>query len=163
MKRLLLFGFIALLPGTAETLPRLSFSKLLEDSSAVVHGRVVRHWTAWDANHEFIWTHYELRPTEILRGRRVGSYTISEPGGIIGEIGLNVSGSVPFTDGEEVVAFLHQVPNGFLRVTGGTQGKLLVVNTVAGKSVSGAPHLLRSTDMEHLKSAIRSELRQEAK
>ena len=119
MKPLLLLGFIALLPGTAETLPRLSFSKLLEASSAVVHGRVMRHWSAWDANHEFIWTHYELRPSDVLHGRTAASYTVSEPGGVVGEIGLNVSGSVPFNDGEEVVLFLRQVPNGLLRVTGG--------------------------------------------
>lgn len=156
MKRLLFISFIALLPGTAGTLPRLSFSKLLEASSAVVHGRVVRHWSAWDANHEFIWTHYELRPSEILHGARAASYTISEPGGVIGELGLSVAGSVPFTDGEEVVVFLSTMPNGLLRVSGGAQGKLIVVNSITGKSVRGAPHILRTSDMERLKSTIRS-------
>ena len=163
MKRLLLFGFIALLPGTAGTLPRLSFSELLDASSTVIHGRVVRHWSAWDANHELIWTHYEVRPSEVLRGRRAASYTVSEPGGVVGEIGLNVSGSVPLIDGEEVVLFLRHMPNGLFRVTGGPQGKMQVTNTVAGKAVTAAPHVLRPIDMEHLKSAIRSGAVKEAR
>lgn len=156
MRRLLLLSVVALLPGTAGTLPRLSLSQLLEVSSAVVHGRVVRHWSAWDANHDLIWTHYELRPSEVLHGRTAPVFTISEPGGVVGDIGLKVSNSVAFTDGEEVVVFLRTTPVGFLRVSGGLQGKLRVTNTFAGKRVQGELQILRPTDMETLKSRIRA-------
>lgn len=163
MRRLLLFFVVALLPGTAGTLPKLSLSELLDRSSAVVHGRVVRHWSAWDAGHEFIWTHYELRPSEVIHGRTAPAYTISEPGGIVGDVGLKVSNSVSFVDGEEVVVFLRTTPSGLLRVSGGPQGKLRVVNTYAGKMVRVESQIFTTT-LEALRSTIRSTAaRREAK
>jgi hypothetical protein len=148
--------FFALLPGTAGTLPKLSLSKLLDASSAVVQGRVIRHWSAWDGDHQFIWTHYELRANEVLVGRNRQTFTISEPGGVVGEIGLQVSNSVPFTDGEEVLVFLHGMPNGMIRVTGGSQGKFRVFTTFAGKKIRGEAHVFRGADIDGLKSAIRT-------
>ena len=156
MKKLLLLFIIALLPGTAGTLPKLSLSQLVDSSSAVLRGRVTRHWSAWDADHQLIWTHYEVRTSEVFRGRNAPSYTISEPGGVIGELGLRVSNSVPFADEEEVIVFLKRMPNGMLRVSGGTQGKLRVVNTFAGQQLRGQAHIVQGLNLEEFAKAIRS-------
>ena len=156
MKRLLLVLYIAVLPGTAGTLPKLSLSELVDRSSTVLQGRVTRHWSAWDADHHLIWTHYELRTSEVFRGHNAPSVTISEPGGVIGELGLRVSNSVAFKDGEEVVVFLKSMPNGMMRVSGGPQGKLQVINTFAGKQVRGERHVTRGLTLDEFVKTVRS-------
>jgi hypothetical protein len=119
--------------GTASAAPTRTVKQLASTSEAIVHGRVLRQWSAWDASHETIWTHYVIEPVEVLRGGARSTYTISEPGGVVGDVGMDVSESVPFAAGEEVLVFLKRVPNGMLRVTGSAAGKYTVSREAAAK------------------------------
>ena len=134
--------------------PPRTVRELAAASVAIVHGRVVQHRSAWDDAHQTIWTHDLIEPVDVLRGDAGKTFTVSEPGGVVGDIGMEVSESVPFGDGEEVLVFLKRVPNGMLRVTGNSAGKYVVSRAAAPKSTrsfaADPPELAR------LKSEIRA-------
>ena len=118
------FGASAML--CAAVFPRLTAEELTAQSPVIVQGTVVRSWVAWDANHRFIWTHYEISLSDVIRGPRAASITVSEPGGELDDVGQRVSGSISYTPGESDILFLFQTPGGYWRTMGGPQGKFVL-------------------------------------
>ena len=124
-------GFMAsaliLLPmASATTLARLSFEELTDKADLVATGTVTRSWTAWDAEHKYIWTHYEMSVAGGLKGNLARTVEFAEVGGMVDGVGMNVVGSVAYQTGEHVMVFLTRQPNGYLRTTGWGQGKYTV-------------------------------------
>ena len=107
----------------ATSVPSLSFEELTDRSEQVVTGRIARSWTAWDTEHRYIWTHYELTVSATHKGSAAATVTFSEPGGVVGIEGLAIAGAVGYLTGERVLVFLQRMPNGYLRTTGWSQGK----------------------------------------
>lgn len=105
--------------------PRLSLETMIDRSPVIVEGHVTKSWTAWDSAHRYIWTHYELRVADALRGSS-SNLTVSEPGGSLDGVNQGFSGSVGYAPGEHVVLFLFRTPAGYWRTTGGAQGKVTV-------------------------------------
>ncbi|MCB1018639.1 MAG: hypothetical protein H6509_07760 [Bryobacterales bacterium] len=141
----LLLLVAALLPGA--TVPRMSFEQIVRDSPRAVHGVVVRSWSAWDAQRTAIWTHYEVRVSETLRGPASSTLTISEPGGVAGDVAMRVPGAPRLEVGEQAVLFAYPTPLGHWRIRGWGQGRF-PVETVAGRSVVRGPRVdaVRLTD-----------------
>ena len=115
--------------------PRLTLEQLTAASAYIVVGQVMRSWPAWDTAHQFIWTHYELQvrehwKTEALPAARI---VVSEPGGTINGVTMRIAGALPFESGEEVFLFLYRTPVGYLRATGGGQGKYTIERTDSGE------------------------------
>jgi len=102
---------------------RLSFEELADTSDLVVAGRPTRSWTAWDASHKYIWTHYEVSVTSVHKGAPGSTVELAEPGGVLDGIAMGIAGSVGYTPGEYVLVFLQRMPNGYLRTTGWGQGR----------------------------------------
>src|SRR5882762_8579323 len=87
--------FLWLVPGAGATsVPALSFEELTDHSQLIVAGEVTRTWTAWDANHKFIWTHHELNVASAQKGAAGSTVVVSEPGGVVGDRGMAIAGSV---------------------------------------------------------------------
>lgn len=107
----------------ATSVPSLTFEELTDQSELVVSGQVTRSWSAWDSEHKFIWTHHEVAISGVEKGSPGATVTISEPGGVVGDRGMSIAGSVAYRPGEQVAVFLHRMPNGYLRTTGWGQGK----------------------------------------
>jgi hypothetical protein len=107
----------------ATSVPSLSFEGLTDRSELVVTGQIARSWTAWDTEHKYIWTHYELTVSATHKGPAAVTVTFSEPGGVVGIEGLAIAGAVGYQTGERVLVFLQRMPNGYLRTTGWSQGK----------------------------------------
>ena len=110
----------------AAVFPRVTAEELTAQSQVIVEGNVVRSWTAWDAEHKYIWTHYEVSVTDALRGPRTTTVTVSEPGGTLEGVHQQFSGAVPYVAGESAVLFLYKTPIGYWRSVGGPQGKFIV-------------------------------------
>jgi hypothetical protein len=108
---------------SATMVPRMSLEQLTDGSQIIVHGRIVRSWSAWDEGHQFIWTHHELKVIDPLKGPAKPTVTFSEPGGTVDGVSMNIAGTPRFTPGEEAVLFLYQTPIGYVRTTGWGQGK----------------------------------------
>jgi hypothetical protein len=108
---------------SATTIPRLTFEQLTDASDVIASGKVTRSWAAWDSEHKYIWTHYELSVSDTAKGSRAATVEFAEPGGAIGSTVMVIAGTVSYGIGDEVVTFLSRMPNGYLRTTGWTQGK----------------------------------------
>jgi len=106
--------------------PRYTLAGLAANSEVIVEGRVTRTWSAWDSNHKYIWTHYELQVADVLKGAALAAVVVSEPGGALDGIHQLFSGAVPYSIGDHVVLFLYRTPIGYLRTRGGPQGKIVV-------------------------------------
>src|SRR5947209_1168176 len=119
--RPILFFFPLLLGAAA--IPRLSLQALVAQSGAIVEGQVVRSWAAMDSENRFIWTHYEIKVSNTLKGRPKASVVVSEPGGTLNGVSLLVPGSTHYDVGEKVSAFLYRTPIGYWRTTNYGQGK----------------------------------------
>jgi hypothetical protein len=104
----------------------MSLEEVVDASAAIVHGNVVRTWSAWDEDHRYIWTHYEVQVMDKLKGTANSTIVISEPGGAVGETELQVVGTPKYEVGEEVVLFAEETPLGLLRTCGWGQGKFKV-------------------------------------
>lgn len=128
------FLLLAVLPAAATTVPRRSLEELVAEAGEIVQARVQRHWVEWDASHRFLWTHYLVKVSDILKGPGGSEWIISEAGGTLDGLTMAVPGVVQYADGEEVVVFLHRVPNGMWRTYGYGQGKFTVVGGSGGSA-----------------------------
>jgi hypothetical protein len=111
---------------SAATVPRMSFERIVRSSPRAIRGEVVRSWSAWDEAHAAIWTHYEIRVAETLRGPAAAMFTISEPGGAVGDLAMRVPGAPEFAVGEKAVFFTYPTPLGYWRVSGWGQGRFRI-------------------------------------
>ena len=146
-------GLLLLQTAHATSVPELTFEELTDTSNAIATGQVMRSWTAWDAEHKYIWTHYQLSVTSVKKGASADVVEFAEPGGVVDGVGMAIAGSVSYQPGENVLIFLQRMPNGYLRTTGWGQGKYVVdgagrlhaaaslrgLEIVDGKSASAAP------------------------
>jgi hypothetical protein len=124
--RLIASALVLISTLSATTLAKLSFEELTDNSEVVVSGTVTRSWTAWDAEHQYIWTHYEMAVENTVKGSASRTLEFAEPGGVVAGTGMNIVGSVVYQTGENVMIFLARQPNGYLRTTGWGQGKYTI-------------------------------------
>jgi hypothetical protein len=149
----------------ATIVPRLSLEEMVARSETIVSGQVARIWTAWDGPHRFIWTHTEISVNNVAKGNRSEKVVVSEPGGVVDGVGMQLAGTPRYTPGEQVMVFLERMPNGYLRTAGMGQGKLSlspdgrVHLTHAGADLAGraiAPH---RTPLQSLEAADANQVR----
>jgi hypothetical protein len=119
-------GLLLLQTAGATVVGRLSFEELVDTSDLIVSGRITRAWAAWDTNHKYIWTHYEVFVKSALKGAPGSTVEMAEPGGALDGVVIGIAGTVVYTPGENVLVFLQRMPNGYLRTTGWGQGRFLV-------------------------------------
>jgi hypothetical protein len=115
--------------ASATSVPSLTFEELTDHSELVVSGQITRSWAEWDSEHKFIWTHYELSVSSVQKGAPGATVELSEPGGVVGDRGMAIAGTVEYAPGDQVAVFLERMPNGYLRTTGWGQGKYTVDKT----------------------------------
>jgi hypothetical protein len=104
---------------------------------------VLRSWTAWDAHHRIIWTHYELSVSECLKAPVASDRTIvvSEPGGTADGVTMLADNATPYALGEKVLVLAGQTPEGFLRAAGNGQGKFTITHD---RRLRWSPHIIDS-------------------
>jgi hypothetical protein len=107
----------------ATLIPQLSFESLTDSSELIVFGRISRVWTAWDSEHKYIWTHYELGAAAAYKGAAGSTVEFAEPGGSVDGRVMVIEGAVTYAPGDQVLVFLSRMPNRYLRTTGWAQGK----------------------------------------
>jgi hypothetical protein len=120
----------------ATVVQRLSLERLVDKSEFIIHGRIVRSWTAWDQSHKYIWTHHNVEIHDPIKTSGPADIVVSVPGGTLDGIGMQISGTVTLIPGEEVVLFLYRTAGGYLRATGWGQGKYAVVRSrISGQKI----------------------------
>jgi hypothetical protein len=116
----------------ATVVPRVDFAELVNSADVIVQARVTGHWSAWDGAHRFIWTHYTLEVSDVLKGTPPTALTLSEPGGTVAGQTMTVEGVTHYASHEEVVVFLKRTPAGYWRPYGWGQGAYTVRTTASG-------------------------------
>ena len=124
--RLFASSFLVICSAGATSVEQLSFEELIDHSNLIVSGQVTRAWADWDSEHKFIWTHYEVAVSATHKGTPGSTVVISEAGGVVGDRGMSIAGTISYQPGEKILVFLTRVPNGYLRTTGWSQGKYTV-------------------------------------
>lgn len=123
----------------ATTLLRLDVEQLTQASDVVVRGTVKSVKSRWSADHLRILTDVELSVAESLKGSAEQAIIVTQPGGVVGDIGQRVSGLAAFTEGEEVVLFLTRRAQGRYDVAGMAQGKYRVERSADGTATYALP------------------------
>ena len=107
----------------ASTLESVSLSELTRRSPLIVHGTVTGAHAVWNEDHTLIVTEVRIRVTTSLRGQAPAEITVTQPGGRVGKLRVDVDGASPFRVGDEAVLFLAPASSGRYAVSGLSRGR----------------------------------------
>ena len=119
---------VSAVPLSASQFIDQSFDQVARDARYVVRGSVIDTWSAWDANHEVIFTYATVRVSRYF-GEITGPDTlvVREVGGTVDGYTQEAIGFPAIRRGENVVLFLSEWENSTdLRIHAYNQGKYLV-------------------------------------
>lgn len=136
-----LFAFVTV-PLSAITVKPLSFAELVDDSVAVVRGRVVDVRGQWTADRQGIESLVDIDALEYFKGDLGDRVTVRVPGGQAGSFVNIIPGAARFAEGDQVVLFLKATGPSIPIVTGTTQGVFRVVTDSRTGSVLVVPPVL---------------------
>lgn len=123
-----LFGALA----HATTLVALDVPGLTKSSTLIVRATVKSVASRWTKDGGRIMTDAVMDVSETWKGAPASQVTVMQQGGVVGEIGQLVHGTVTFKPGDEVVVFLEPRGDRFL-LTGMVQGRFKVETSSDGK------------------------------
>lgn len=90
----------------AATLKMMSLDQMADESQTVVHGRVVASRAEWNSTHTSIVTVYTVKPDRYLKGDLGATFELTQLGGQVRNLAMQVPGAPHFRVGEEVVLFV---------------------------------------------------------
>jgi hypothetical protein len=138
MKLLRIAGLLLTLPAFATTMVALDLPALSKASDTIVQGTVKSVTSKLSNDGRRVFTEIEVDVAETIKGAPVKTVTVTQPGGVAGDIGQLVSGTAHYTTGEEVVLFLEKYGPRF-RTVGMAQGKFRVERSTDGKAAFALP------------------------
>ncbi len=109
--RLVVLLALAAVSGQATILRTMDLDEMTQESSAIVHGRIVAARAEWNSTHTIILTIYTVRAERYLKGFHGAAFELAEMGGRIGDQLRVVPGAPHFEVGEEVVLFVWTAGN----------------------------------------------------
>jgi hypothetical protein len=113
-------------PASATTLRRLELPEMVAVSDRIVHARVVRNRVYWNADHTRIFTDTDFDVIADAKGMGPNKLTITQLGGRIDPIDVQVEGTPTFAVGEETILFTQLHPNGQRLIVGMSQGVMRI-------------------------------------
>src|SRR5690349_3593168 len=119
---LLLFCFALVTPTFATTLAPLSFEQLVNESAAVVYGRVTGVRSQWTDDRRFIESVVSIEILKGMKGSAGETMSFTVPGGQVGRYLNVIPGAPVFTVGDAAVFFLTSRGPRLPVTTGLTQG-----------------------------------------
>ena len=128
----------------AATLERLSLDELIDQSSAIVRGRVTGSSATFTGS--AIYTHYKVQVLQSWKGAAQGTVDVAVPGGTANGLRQTFSGAPQLIAGKEYVLFLWTSKSGLTWITGLSQGLFdLPSNVMAVRAASSEQMLDRAT------------------
>lgn len=126
-------------PVTATTVVRMNLEEMAAQSPSIVHGTVVSTESKWNEERSLILTDVRIRVLDTVKGETATEVVVQQPGGVVGNIKVDVPGMSIFRPGDEVVLFLAPGGRGNLHVNGLTQGRFDVIKdpTTGERTVRG--------------------------
>jgi hypothetical protein len=102
---------------------RLDTRALTLQSSDIVIGTVDRVNSYWTPDHRRILTDVSVSVSQSLVGAGPGTLTLTQYGGVVGNVRVSVPGCPAFRKGEEALLFVWRDAQGRAQVNGLAQGK----------------------------------------
>ena len=120
----------------ATQVTHLDLPTLARTSSDIVVGRVEGTQPHWNASHTKIVTDVTVAVTDALKGGGAARLTLTQLGGVVGNMRYTVPGSPAFAPGEEALLFVWRDARGRAQVNGLAQGKFDIhVDPASGERV----------------------------
>ena len=110
------------IPAWATTMKELTLEQIVEHSQAIVHGEVQDSTCRWNDGNSLIVTDTRIQVATMIKGTQEAVITVTQPGGTVGNIRMEVPGAHAYLPGSEVVLCLSKL-NGELQVVGLDQGR----------------------------------------
>ena len=148
-------GLLALPAGraAATTVPEMTLREMVASSGSIVHGVVESAASRWNDDRTLIVTDVRIQVLDTVKGAASGTLVVTQPGGQVGKVRVDVDGASPFLPGEEAVLFLAPGPRQETNVLGLSRGRFDVTADPATGRKS-----IRTLDAETIR-AIRSTTR----
>jgi hypothetical protein len=140
----LLAVYVFVAPLRAITILPMSFAELVNESSAIVYGRVAEVQGQWTADRQRLESLVALEVLSAFKGAPGGTITFSIPGGQSGRYINLMPGAPTFTRGDLVVVFLSARGPRLPGPTGFTQGIYRVVADRASGSMLVVPPVIQA-------------------
>src|SRR5262249_52989068 len=113
---LLVILFTPTLTNATVVLP-VSETDMAQQASDIVIGKISKLQSAWDKNHQQIFTKITLTVEEVLKGNlKKHRLNVTQTGGVVDDVESWIDGNPQFTEGEKVLLFLEKQENGSLHV-----------------------------------------------
>jgi hypothetical protein len=126
---LVLVALLIAVPMSASQFVNISFDQVTRESDLIVRGTLGPTWSAWDDEHQIIYTYSTVRVTRYL-GAFTGPDTlvVREVGGTVDDYTQQAVGFPVLREGEDVVLFLAKWDESSTdyRIHAYNQGKYLV-------------------------------------
>ena len=121
-------SFLLLLPTGSDSasLVKLDLQKMATESTAIVHGKVLSSSSRWTEDRSVIVTDVRFQVVDALKGQAQGEVVVTQLGGVVGAMKVEVFGALAFQPGEESILFLSNDARGKSRITGFSQGHFAV-------------------------------------
>ncbi|MGV3625535.1 MAG: hypothetical protein ACO1OB_32290 [Archangium sp.] len=120
----------------ATTLLAMDVAALAKGSGTVVRGTVKSTTPRWTKDGARIMTDAVIEVRETWKGTHRASIVVMQQGGVIGDVGQTVHGTISFLSGDDVVLFLEPRGERFL-LTGMMQGVFRVDGDTARQAIEG--------------------------
>jgi hypothetical protein len=124
---LLIMCVVTLTAASATTVVPMNLDDMAKASPDIVHGTVVATASHWNEDKTLIVTDVRIRVEDTLKGNAGGEITVTQPGGVVGALRVEIPGVTAFRQDQEAVLFLGPQKNGNYAVTGLMQGQFDVV------------------------------------
>jgi hypothetical protein len=123
------------LPTKATSVVMLTDEELILDSRVIVTGTVKTVFSAWNDEHNIIYTYVEVRPDRFLKGDlNTKRIVLKQLGGTVGGSGMRISGQPQFLSGQRVLLYLSAAPDGTLRTAHIFMGAYSITTNTATQS-----------------------------
>lgn len=123
------------------TVLELSLDSLGSRSDLIATGRCVSKRVHFNLDKTRIYTDWTVAVESVIKGGAEGQIVIRQFGGEISDIGMKMTGTARFEQGEEVLLFAYKGEEGVMRLVGLGQGKFKIVTDKA----TGEKYALRDT------------------
>lgn len=123
----------------ATTVVPMNLEEMAMASPDIVHGTVVSTNSHWNEDKTLIVTDVRIRVHDALKGGAAGEITVTQPGGVVGALRVEIPGVAAFRPDQEAVLFLGPQKDGNFAITGLMQGQFDVITDekTGQKSVRG--------------------------
>jgi len=135
----------------ATTVAQMSLRDMVSMAPSIVVGSVESSSSRWNEDHSLIVTDVRIRVTDVIKGQTAGEIVITQPGGRVEKLRVDVDGAVPYSAGQETVLFLAPDVRGHQQVLGLFRGRFDV--TTDARTGKKSVHGLKPEDLTLMQAA----------